>query len=83
MVSIELLASLVPFVPLLGFLLVALNTRRLSEGVTSVIACGAILISFLISILLFTEVTHVTNPDRAIHITLFNWIPSRNSQHFT
>ena len=74
MVSIESLVSLVPFVPLLGFLLVAFNTKRFSEGVASVIACGAILVSFVISIILFIQVTNIQDADKAIHVTLFNWI---------
>lgn len=78
MVSIELLVSLVPFVPLLGFLLVAFNPKRFSEGIASVIACGTILISFIISIILFINVTNIQDPDKAIHVTLFNWITTGN-----
>ena len=78
MVSTELLVSLVPFVPLLGFLLVAFNTKRFSEGFSSVIACGAILISFILSIVLFVHVISITHGEKAIHVTLFNWITTGN-----
>jgi NADH-quinone oxidoreductase subunit L len=78
MVSTELLVSLVPFVPLLGFLLVAFNTKRFSEGVSSVIACGAILVSFILSILLFFQVANLPHETRSIQVTLFNWITTGN-----
>ena len=74
MVSIELLVSLVPLFPLLGFLLVAFNTRRFTEGLTAVVACGAILISFVLSVFLFVQVNNLPEVDKAIRVTLFDWI---------
>lgn len=76
MVSIELFVSFVPLFPLLGFLLVAFNTKRFSEAATSVIACGAILVSFIITILLLVKVMNIPEADKAIRVTLFNWITS-------
>src|SRR6478735_7404344 len=74
MVGMDLLISLVPLLPLLGFLLVALSGKSLGQGVTSVIACGAVLISFLISIFLFTELLSAPEDQRFLTATLFDWI---------
>jgi len=78
MVSIELLVSLVPLFPLLGFLFVAFNTKKFTEGFTSFIACGAIFASFILAIVLFIYLLSVTSTERAIHATLFNWISAGN-----
>jgi len=78
MVSIELLTSLVPFFPLLGFLIVAFGSKQLSHGATSVIACGAVLVSFIISIILFTHLLGISTGEQAIHVTLFDWISVGN-----
>ncbi|MFD0999366.1 NADH-quinone oxidoreductase subunit L [Ohtaekwangia kribbensis] len=74
MVSTDLLVSLVPLFPLLGFLLVALNTRKLTHGVTAFIACGSVLLSFIVSIALFSTLLGRPESDRSISLTLFNWI---------
>lgn len=78
MVSIDLLVSFVPLFPLLGFLFVAFNTKKFSEGFTSFVACGAILMSFILSIALFIYLIRSTAEERAIHVTLFNWISAGN-----
>jgi NADH-quinone oxidoreductase subunit L len=74
MVSVDLLASLVPLFPLLGFLIVALNVRKLSPGTASVIACGSVLLSFLVAIYLFAFLLNIPEESRSITITLFDWI---------
>src|SRR6188768_3656265 len=74
MVSIDLLVSLVPFFPLLGFLLVALNAKKFTQSVTAFVACGAVLASFIIAISLFVQLLGMPAGERAIHVTLFNWI---------
>ncbi|MEO7989737.1 MAG: NADH-quinone oxidoreductase subunit L [Chryseolinea sp.] len=74
MVGIDFLISLVPLMPLLGFLLVALSGKSLGQGVTSVIACGAVLISFLVSVYLFTELLSAPEDQRFLTATLFDWI---------
>jgi NADH-quinone oxidoreductase subunit L len=78
MVSIELLISLVPLFPLLGFLIVALNTRKLTQGVTSFIACGAVLLSFIISLILFFKLLTAPEAERSFSVTLYNWISAGN-----
>lgn len=50
------LAWLVPALPLIGFLINGLFRKSLSKGLTSIIGCGVILGSFIISILLFMQV---------------------------
>jgi NADH-quinone oxidoreductase subunit L len=59
-------AALIPFFPLLGFLLISLNVNRLSKGFAAMIACGMILLSFLASIYVFTILP--------VEVTLFTWI---------
>src|SRR5690349_10494751 len=49
------LAYLVPLFPLLGFFLNGLF-RKLSKSLVSIIGCGTILISFIISCILFFDV---------------------------
>src|SRR5690349_16580968 len=74
MVSIDLLVSLVPFFPLLGFLLVAFNVKKFTQGVTAFVACGAVLASFLIAVSLFVQLLGMPAGERTIHVTLFSWI---------
>ncbi|MBT1689738.1 NADH-quinone oxidoreductase subunit L [Dawidia soli] len=74
----EMLVSLVPLFPLLGFLIVALNVRRLSHGVTAFIACGAVLVSFVLSVVLFTHLLGMPADQRALGVTLFDWIKAGN-----
>ncbi|HVX52531.1 MAG TPA: NADH-quinone oxidoreductase subunit L [Chitinophagaceae bacterium] len=50
------LVYLVPLFPLLGFLINGLCRKQLSKTLTGVIGSGAILISFIISIVLFLQV---------------------------
>lgn len=59
------LVWLVPFFPLIGFLINGLFRKQLSKSMISVIGSGMVLASFIVSILLFVEVkqghTHVAN----------------------
>lgn len=58
-------AWLVPLFPLLGFLINGLGRNRLSKGATGFIGSGALLLSFVVSLLIFLQVkngnTHVAN----------------------
>lgn len=78
MVSVNFLVGLVPLLPLIGFLIISLNVKRLSHGVTSAVACGTVLISFFISIFLFTELLGRAEDQRFITVTLFDWITTGN-----
>jgi NADH-quinone oxidoreductase subunit L len=68
------LVWLVPFFPLVGFLINGLLRKQLPKPVISIIGSGMVLASFVVSVLLFTEVkngnTHVAN--------LFDFISSGN-----
>ncbi len=50
------LVWLVPFLPLLGFLINGLGRRYLSKSLTGVIGSGSVLAAFVISLLIFFEV---------------------------
>jgi NADH-quinone oxidoreductase subunit L len=74
MVGIDFLVSFVPLFPLLGFLFIALNTKRFTEGFTSFVACGSVLASFIVSFFLFIHLIGITAGEQHIHVTLFDWI---------
>lgn len=70
MSNIFQLVWLVPVLPLIGFLINGLFRKQLSKSMTSLVGCGVILGSFVISLLLFLQVK-----EGASHtITLFNFI---------
>ena len=64
-------AVLVPVLPLLSFLIIGLNFKRLPKSLTSLLACGTVLISFLISCALFW---HLKETHASITVNLFDWI---------
>ncbi|MGP8216851.1 MAG: NADH-quinone oxidoreductase subunit L [Bacteroidia bacterium] len=49
-------AGLVPLFPLLGFVFIALLNKRLSKNFAALIACGALLASFIVSAIIFNNV---------------------------
>ncbi len=64
------LVFLVPLFPLIGFLANGLGRKHLSKSMISIIGCGSILASFVVSVLLFFDVK--TNGGSIS--TLFNFI---------
>jgi NADH-quinone oxidoreductase subunit L len=64
------LIFLVPFFPLLGFLINGLFRKSLSKTVIGIIGSGVILLSFIISIILFFDVKN----DGGIVVHYFNFI---------
>jgi NADH-quinone oxidoreductase subunit L len=74
MVSIDLLTSLVPLFPLVGFLIIALNARKLSHSITTIVGCGSVLLSFFTAVYIFIFLQQLPAEDRTISVTLFNWI---------
>jgi len=64
------LVYLVPLFPLIGFLINGLLRKQLSKPLTGFIGCGAILASFIVSIVLFLDVTN----GHAGTATLFDFI---------
>jgi len=59
------IAWLIPFLPLLGFLINGLGRKVLSKSLISIVGCGVVLASFVISIWVFLQVkegnTHVAS----------------------
>ena len=51
-----IMISLIPLLPLLGFLVNGLARNYLSRSMTSIIGCGVLLISFVLSVLVFLHV---------------------------
>lgn len=74
MVDPVTLIVLVPLLPLLGFVIVGLFQRKLGHGIVSVISPGAILLSFLISVYLFFELTGRVPDDRVMRAFAAPWI---------
>ncbi|MEI9920462.1 MAG: NADH-quinone oxidoreductase subunit L [Bacteroidota bacterium] len=61
-------AALIPLFPLLGFLLISLNVNRLQKYVAATIACGMMLLAFLVGVYTFFT---TSGP---VQIDLFTWI---------
>lgn len=70
----DVLISLVPLLPLAGFLVISLNNKRLSHGTASLVACGAVLLSFVIAVILFVQLLGRPEDDRFFEVVLTNWI---------
>jgi NADH-quinone oxidoreductase subunit L len=69
--NIKLTITLIPVLPLLGFLFIALSGKRLVRGFASLIACGSVFASFGFSLALFIKLLNGADP---FDVTLFNWI---------
>ncbi|MDH5406359.1 MAG: NADH-quinone oxidoreductase subunit L, partial [Candidatus Aminicenantes bacterium] len=61
---------LVPFLPLFGFVINGLVGRRLPRKVVGIIACGAVGLAFLISLIAFFSLPDQPVPDKV----LYSWI---------
>ncbi|MDO9256221.1 MAG: NADH-quinone oxidoreductase subunit L [Bacteroidales bacterium] len=66
------LAWLVPAFPLLGFLVTGLANRKLKHNQAGIIASAMVLLSFLVSVVLFF-ILRASGQNEAT-VTLFNWI---------
>lgn len=69
------LIYLIPLLPLIGFAIIGLANRSLSKSLTTMIACGSVGASFLISMYVFISKMHDPGPEVA---TLFSWINAGN-----
>lgn len=69
--SFSLIITLIPILPLAGFLFIALNGKRLVRGFASLVACGTVFTSFGFSLALFIKLLNGASP---FQVTLFNWI---------
>ena len=65
---------MIPLLPFLGFLVNALFGRRLSKGVSGLVACGAMLGSFLFAVAAAWPI--LTGATGAVETTLYSWIAS-------
>ncbi len=65
------LIALIPLLPLLGFVVTGLFVNRFSKGFTSVMACGVVLISFVLSFIVFLNL--LSHPGESITYTLYEW----------
>lgn len=74
MVSIKFLALIIPVLPLVGFLLVALNVKRLSHSAASFIACGSVFLAFIAAVTLFIRLLNLPEDARTFYVHAFNWI---------
>lgn len=65
------LIGLIPLLPLLGFILIILSGKALSHSLTSVLACGSVLVAFILSASLFMSMHAGDSPGV---FQYFNWI---------
>ncbi len=73
--SYSLIITLIPILPLLGFVFISLSRRRLVRGFASLIGCGSVFVSFCFSLALFIKLLNGADP---FQVTLFNWISAGN-----
>ena len=69
---------LVPFLPLLGFLINGLFGKKLGRGLISWVGCGSVGLSFLVSIGVFFELLKYPPAQRLIQKVIFPWVWSGN-----
>ena len=62
---------LVPFFPLVSFVIIGLLGKKMSKNLVSALACGSILASFFVSVALFFGQLHA---EHGSTVTLFQWI---------
>ena len=74
MVNALQISWLVPFFPLIGFLIIGLSRKYLSKSLTGVIGSGTVFISFLVSVWIFLQVKNGNS-----HVAeYFNFISAGN-----
>ena len=70
----EILIAILLLSPIVGFLLNGLRFRSPNYILAGSIATGAVLISFICSVLLFLDLVGMSPEDRTIHANFFTWI---------
>jgi NADH-quinone oxidoreductase subunit L len=68
------LVALIPVLPLLSFLIIGLNYKKLSKSLTAWLACGTVFVSFLLSVVAFLQ---VKSNGGNIEVQLFEWIATQ------
>src|SRR5918993_874668 len=69
------LVWLIPALPLAGFVLILLFGRRLGEPKAGYLATAMIGAAFVVSVGVFVDLLSKPSEDRAIVVTLFEWLP--------
>lgn len=64
--------ALVPFLPLISFVIIGLGFKRLPKIITNILACGSVLASFVLSVILFF---HIKAGNAPVQVDLFDWLP--------
>ena len=70
-VSLELLACLVVFLPLLSAVIIGFGVRCISDKVSQIISCSLVSIAAILSFYLSQQL--ITSDVNAVHITLLSW----------
>src|SRR4029078_7494077 len=73
------LIGLIPLLPLLGFLVCGIVGRRLPKGAVATVACGSVLLAFLVSLGAVLELRGRTAEEggaRAYERSYWIWLPS-------
>jgi NADH-quinone oxidoreductase subunit L len=71
----KILAVLVPFLPFISFLIVGLAFRKIPKVLTTILACGSVLVSFVMAVFLFV---YLKNGHTPVTVSLFDWLPTAN-----
>ncbi len=66
---------LVPALPLAGAVINAIFSRRMPRWLVSVIACGVVGASFVVSLVAFGAMQYADEHHRIINVSLYSWIP--------
>jgi NADH-quinone oxidoreductase subunit L len=67
---------LIPLLPFLGFLLNASFGKRISKAASGAVACGAMVVSFAVSLVSVWQLAGLPHESRAIANQVFTWITS-------
>jgi NADH-quinone oxidoreductase subunit L len=66
--------GLIPLFPAVGFAVNLFLGRRMSKGAVGFIACAAIGLSFLVSLLIFADLLKLAAANRSVEKVLYHWI---------
>lgn len=72
------LIGLIPLAPLLGFLFIGFVNKDLTKGWVAFIACGAVFVSFVLSVALFINLLTASEGQTSLTYTAFDWITTGN-----
>ncbi len=70
---------LIPILPALGFLIIGLSAGRLPKKTVSVVACGVVLIAFVLSCAAVVDLAGMEQSSRRMENRLATWIPAVGS----